>query len=77
MALKVKLVRSVASRPQDQKDTVRGLGLKKLNQERLLQDTPAIRGMVAKVSHLVTWEVVEGEAPVRARKGKRAESKEA
>lgn len=60
MALKVKLVRSTASRPQDQKDTVRGLGLKKLNQERLLQDTPAIRGMVAKVAHLVTMEVVEG-----------------
>ncbi len=72
MALKVKLVRSVAGRPRDQKDTVRGLGLKKLNQERLLQDTPAIRGMVAKVSHLVTMEVVEGEAPVRKRAGKAA-----
>lgn len=71
MALKVKLVRSVASRPQDQKDTVRGLGLKKLNQEKLLQDTPSIRGMVAKVSHLVAMEVVEGEAPLRKR-GRRA-----
>lgn len=76
MALKVKLVRSVASRPQDQKDTVRGLGLKKLQQERLLQDTPAIRGMVAKVSHLVTMEVVDGEAPVRERAGKRAAKEE-
>ena len=72
MALKVKLVRSVASRPQDQKDTVRGLGLKKLQQERLLKDTPAIRGMIAKVSHLVTMEEVEGEAPVRTRAGKAA-----
>jgi large subunit ribosomal protein L30 len=71
MALKVKLVRSVASRPQDQKDTVRGLGLKRLQQERLLQDTPAIRGMVAKVSHLVTMEVVDGDAPVRTRKGRK------
>lgn len=70
MAIKVKLVQSVIGRPQDQKDTVLGLGLKKLNQERLLQDTPAIRGMINKVSHLVRAEVVEGEAPVRARRSK-------
>jgi len=76
MALKVKLVRSVASRPKDQRETVLGLGLKKLNQERILQDTPAIRGMIAKVTHLVAWEVVEGEAPVRPRRQRRAATKE-
>lgn len=70
MAIKVKLVQSVIGRPQDQKDTVLGLGLKKLNQERLLQDTPAVRGMINKVSHLVRFEVVAGEAPVRARRSK-------
>ncbi|MFO7155211.1 MAG: 50S ribosomal protein L30 [Pseudomonadota bacterium] len=75
MALKVKLVRSTASRPEDQRKTVLGLGLKKLNQERILQDTPAIRGMIAKVSHLVSWEEVEGEAPVRARRQRKAATK--
>lgn len=71
MALKVKLVRSQASTPQDQRDTVRGLGLNKLNSEKILKDTPAIRGMIAKVSHLVTVEEIPGDAPVRARrKGK-------
>jgi large subunit ribosomal protein L30 len=39
-----------------------------MNSERLLRDTPAIRGMVAKVQHLLKWEVVEGDAPVRARR---------
>lgn len=75
MALKVKLVRSTASRPEDQRKTVLGLGLKKLNQERILQDTPAIRGMIAKVSHLVYWEEVEGEAPVRVRRQRKAATK--
>jgi len=36
-----------------QEKTVRGLGLRKLNQERVLEDTPAVRGMVKKVPHLV------------------------
>lgn len=71
MALKVKLVKSPANNPQDQRDTVIGLGLKKLNSEKLLKDTPAIRGMIAKVSHLVSFEEVPGDAPVRVRrKGK-------
>jgi large subunit ribosomal protein L30 len=68
MAIKVKLVQSYASSPQDQCDTVHGLGLNKLNSEKLLRDTPAIRGMIAKVQHLVQWEVVEGDAPVRKRR---------
>lgn len=71
MALKVKLVKSTAGTPQDQRDTVAGLGLYKMNSEKILKDTPAIRGMIAKVSHLVAFEEVSGDAPVRARrKGK-------
>jgi len=71
MALKVKLVKSWAGTPQDQRDTVAGLGLYKMNSEKILKDTPAIRGMIAKVSHLVAVEEVAGDAPVRARrKGK-------
>lgn len=45
---------------QDQKDTIKKLGLKRLNQTVEIADTPAARGMVEKVSHLVV--VVEGSA---------------
>ncbi|ADK86273.1 ribosomal protein L30 [Desulfarculus baarsii DSM 2075] len=51
--IRVKLVRSGIGRTQRQKDTLRGLGLTKLNKTVILQDTPAIRGMVKKVEHLV------------------------
>jgi large subunit ribosomal protein L30 len=54
--LKVTLKRSLIKSSKAQKDTVVGLGLKKINQSRTLQDTPAIRGMVDKVKHLVTVE---------------------
>ena len=40
--------------PEDQRATVRSLGFKKLNQERVVKNTPEIRGMVKKVIHLVT-----------------------
>lgn len=51
--LKVKLVRSVIGTRQDHRDTVRGLGLRRLNSESVLEDTPAVRGMINKVSYLV------------------------
>jgi large subunit ribosomal protein L30 len=51
--LTVKLVRSVAGTMQSHRDTVRGLGLRKLNSTRTLEDTPAVRGMINKVSYLV------------------------
>jgi large subunit ribosomal protein L30 len=51
--LKVKLVKSIAGTKQSHRDTVRGLGLRKLNSERELEDTPAVRGMINKVSYLV------------------------
>lgn len=54
--LKVKMVRSVIGRPEKQKKIVRGLGLKKLNSTVELLDTPEIRGMIDKVSHLVCVE---------------------
>jgi large subunit ribosomal protein L30 len=44
---------------QDQKDTIRSLGLRKLNQTVEHDDTPVIRGMVRKVTHLVTVEEVK------------------
>jgi large subunit ribosomal protein L30 len=51
--LTVKLVRSVAGTRQSHRATVRGLGLRKLNSSRLLEDTPAVRGMIDKVAYLV------------------------
>lgn len=52
--IKVKMIHSVAGTSKRQRQTVLGLGLKKINQVRELLDSPAIRGMVKKVSHLVT-----------------------
>ncbi|MFH1035025.1 MAG: 50S ribosomal protein L30 [Pseudomonadota bacterium] len=49
----VQLVRSGIGRPQDHKDTLKGLGLTKMNKVVTLNDTPAVRGMINKVSHLV------------------------
>ncbi len=68
MALKVKLTKSFAGASEDMLATITGLGLKKFGDERLLKDTPAIRGMVNKVRHLVTAETVQGEAPKTARR---------
>jgi len=51
--LKVKLVRSVIGCKQAHRDTVRGLGLRRLNSIAELQDTPAVRGMINRVSYLV------------------------
>jgi large subunit ribosomal protein L30 len=58
--LKITLVKSYIGRPQKQRQVLRGMGLGKLNRTVLLKDTPAIRGMVSKVSHLVFMEEVEG-----------------
>lgn len=51
--IQVTLVRSPIGYEQSQKDTVRALGLRKLNQTVEKKDSPAIRGMLNKVSHLV------------------------
>jgi large subunit ribosomal protein L30 len=51
--LTVKLVKSVAGTMQSHRETVRGLGLRKVNSMRTLEDTPAVRGMINKVSYLV------------------------
>ncbi|AIM16687.1 MULTISPECIES: 50S ribosomal protein L30 [Neobacillus] len=52
--LLVTLKKSVIGRPQDQRETVKALGLRKLNQTVEHQDNAAIRGMINKVAHLVT-----------------------
>ena len=50
----VKQVASAARRPDKQTCTLIGLGLNKMNRTRELEDTPSVRGMVNKISHLVT-----------------------
>ncbi len=57
--LRIRQVRSAIGRPQNQHDVLRGLGLRRIHQVVERQDTPAVRGMVAKVPHLV--QLVEDE----------------
>lgn len=57
--LKVTLVRSPIDRSVKQKQTVVGLGLRKLNSSAVLEDTRAVRGMIRKVQHLVSVEPAE------------------
>lgn len=52
--LEITLVRSVIGRKEDQRITVKTLGLTKTHKTVVHEDTPAIRGMINKVSHLVS-----------------------
>jgi len=54
--LKVTLKKSMIGRPEKQRQILRGMGLTKLNRTVELKDTPAIRGMVNAVSHMVDVE---------------------
>jgi large subunit ribosomal protein L30 len=56
--IRIKQVRSQINRPQDQKRTLTALGLRKMNQVVEHELTPQIKGMVAKVNHLVETEEV-------------------
>jgi large subunit ribosomal protein L30 len=56
--LKITLVRSYYGRPANQRKILQGMGLTRMHKTVELVDTPAIRGMVGKVSHLVR---VEGQ----------------
>lgn len=59
----VQQIRSAIRRPEIQTQTLKGLGLNKLHRTRTLEDTPAVRGMIAKVAHLVR--VVDPDAKGR------------
>jgi large subunit ribosomal protein L30 len=54
--LKVKMVKSVIGRPEKQRKVLHGLGLRRINQVVEREDTPAIRGMIHAVQHLVIAE---------------------
>ncbi len=51
--IKVTLIKSINGRPLVQRKVVQGLGLKRVSKAVVLEDTPSIRGMISKVSHLV------------------------
>ena len=51
--IKVTLIKSLIGTRQDHRATARGLGLRKLNSNALLEDTPAIRGMISNIAYLV------------------------
>lgn len=59
--LRITLVKSTIGRPEDQKNSVKSLGLRKLNHSVIRLDDPSIRGICNKISHLVTVEEVAGE----------------
>ncbi|MDP3285113.1 MAG: 50S ribosomal protein L30 [Desulfobacterales bacterium] len=54
--LKVTLVKSMIARPEKHRKVLRGMGLTKINRTVELNDTPSVRGMISKVSHLVKAE---------------------
>jgi len=58
--LKVTQTGSPIRRPADQRATLVGLGLNKMHRSKVLEDTPSIRGMINKVSHMVSVEEVDG-----------------
>lgn len=60
--LRIKWVRSAIGYPKDQKETIRSLGLHKLQHTVEHDDQPSIRGMIRKVRHLVLVEEAVGES---------------
>jgi len=58
---KIKIIqtRSIIDRPKDQKRTIQALGLGRPNWEKVHNDTPQIRGMIRKVTHLVKVEEIK------------------
>ncbi|MGE0117696.1 MAG: 50S ribosomal protein L30 [Dongiaceae bacterium] len=57
--IRITQIGSPIGRPDDQRATLVGLGLNKLHRSREVEDTPAVRGMIAKVRHLVRVETQE------------------
>ncbi len=54
--IKVSLVKSVIGRDRRQREVLRGLGLRRIRQTVEVEDTPSVRGMIARVTHLVRVE---------------------
>lgn len=56
--LKITQVKSGIGRLQRHKDTLKALGIRKMHQTVIKEDSPAVRGMVKSVNHLVQWEEI-------------------
>jgi large subunit ribosomal protein L30 len=61
--LRIRQIRSGIGFEENQKATLKALGLERIGRERLVPDTPQMRGMLATVPHLVEFEEVQDEAP--------------
>ncbi len=57
--LRITQIKSKIGHPEDQRATLRSLGLRKIRQQVIRPDNPAVRGMVHKIRHLITVEEVE------------------
>ena len=57
--IKVTLLKSRIGHRKNQKENLKGLGLKKINRSRILENTASVRGMIQKVQHLVRIETIE------------------
>jgi large subunit ribosomal protein L30 len=66
--LEVTQIRSTIGRPEVQRQTIRGLGLGKLNRTVKLKDSPQTRGMIVKVQHLLDVKVREGDIELSGRR---------
>jgi large subunit ribosomal protein L30 len=66
--VRVTQVRSPIGRRKDQRETLIGLGLNKINRSRVLEDTPSVRGMINKVRHLVDVEPLAEAGELDARR---------
>lgn len=69
--------RGLSHKPEAQRLILKGLGLRRIGHTVTLRDTPAIRGMVEKVQHLVDVEVRVGEAPLFGLRHRTADGKPA
>ena len=76
-ALRVKLVRSMSGHPGDHRATVRGLGLTRVGKQRIVEDTPAIRGMVKKVGYLLEVEETQEQFKKFGRRARAKSQREA
>ncbi|MBN2382161.1 50S ribosomal protein L30 [bacterium] len=68
--LKITQTKSAIGYNASQKQVLLGLGLKKMHQTVIRTDTPEIRGMITKISHLLTWEQIEGKSAAKQRSKK-------
>ena len=60
-SISIKLIRSVIGKPEKQRKIIRALGLRKINHEVLHKDTPSIRGMIHKISHMIDVNEAKGD----------------